>query len=319
MDHSITTLAQTLALEARAEPEKEGRSVRLDVLTQDGHRALLYLWPDDRSVARVIHSHHEDLTGQLFAAPNLLKSSREQRWTLHERPDGVPLRSWMRANGVDSLAHIDASSKRHLFESMGVLARKLHSLGSNGLFGEIPDLEDTSGEHPTAADDTWHTFNGWVARALDGFSRALDARENAWSGSLSLKESLGDLRHELSAFHPRHPAVLAHGAFGPEHMWVDEKGAEVIALTGFDMARFLPAEADVANILWLEDMIASDLAVAAFYKGYGAARTMDVQRRERFYRRLAAFEALLGERRGESLPVDEKELVKLAGSSVAFR
>lgn len=314
MEQSITTLAQALSLEVVGSPEQEGRATRLEVKRSDDQRALLYCWPPHRT-RRVVRALGEELAGQLFASPELLASDIEQGWTLHAHPDGIPLESWMRANDISSLAEIDASSKRHLFESMGVLARKLHSLGSGGLFGEIPDPED---QNPTAADDTWHTFNGWVARALDGFSRSIDsdAREGAWRGRIELKESLGDLRHELSAFHPRHPAVLTHGALGPAHMWVDENCSEVIAITGFDMARFLPAEADVANILWLEDLIASDLAVSAFYKGYGAARTMDVQRRERFYRRLSAFEALLGERQGEPLPVGEETLVKLAGSSV---
>ncbi|MEC9441803.1 MAG: phosphotransferase [Myxococcota bacterium] len=315
MEHSITTLAQQLSLQPIGSPESEGRAVRLEVKRGNEQRALLYLWPGGRA-RRVTRALTEELAGQLFAAPELLDSDVARGWTLHAHPEGIPLKSWMRAKDIDSLAEIDASSKRHLFESMGVLARKLHSLGSGGLFGEIPDAED---ENPTAAEDTWHTFNGWVARALDRYSRSIDSdtQGGAWRGRIELKESLGDLRHELSAFHPRHPAVLTHGALGVEHMWVDEHCSEVVALTGFDMARFLPAEADVANILWLEDMIASDLAVSAFYKGYGAARTMDVQRRERFYRRLSAFEALLGERCGEPLAVSEEALVKLAGSSVA--
>jgi hypothetical protein len=52
----------------------------------------------------------------------------------------------------------------------------------------------------------------------------------------------------------------------------------------------------------------------AFYRGYGAARTMDMQRRERFFRRLTAFEALVGELRGVT-ELDDAALMELASPS----
>ena len=97
-----------------------------------------------------------------------------------------------------------------------------------------------------------------------------------------LLESLGDLRHELSAFHPRYPATICHGAVGLSRIWINDR-AEVVGLTGFDQAAFLPAETDLASFLWFEGLAMDEALVQAFYRGYGAARTMDVQRRERFY------------------------------------
>lgn len=303
-------LAKDLALIPLGEPEREGTGERLVVDAGKGGRALLYRW-GSCGAKRVVRAHRDDLAGQLFAAPQLLTADPRAGWTLHTHPRGVPLTHWLRQHGHASIAQLDPARHRMLFESMGVLARKLHSLKAPGIFGEIPAHDDPS---PTHHARIWNTFNGWVANALNEYASALD--EHGGTGRLQLKESLGDLRHELSAFHPRHPAVLTHGAFGPEHMWVDEKGLEVVALTGFDMARFLPAEADLANMLFLEDLMASELGVKFFYQGYGAARTMDVQRRERFYRRLFTFEVLLGERQGARLPHDEAGFVRLAGPSV---
>ncbi len=309
----VDAIIDDLGITPAHEPVREGRAMRVLGVDEECERdVLLYVWDSDVICRRVVRAlTHDQMHHQLFVIPDLLGADVTQRWTMQAAPEGLPLDQWMEAQGIAGWSEVDAARGRSLMGSLGTMLRKVHSLEGPGIFGELPDPDDAS---PCDAPDTWHTFNGWVARRLELYAEALDG--GALPERMDLKSSLGDLRHELSAFHPRHPSVLVHGSVHPAHVWVDEGAHEVVALTGFDHAAFLPAEADLAKILWLEGVVREDTFVRSFYKGYGAARTMDVQRRERFYRRLAAFEMLLSEEYAR-LPQNHSTLVALTGPFVS--
>jgi len=171
---------------------------------------------------------------------------------------------------------------REKFDEAGVGPDDLRSLADLARFPVVTkeELRDEQAAHPP--------FGGFVV-----------APEEDWAET-----------HPSSGTTGR-PAntIWSHGDVRAEHVWVDPDSREVLALTGFEHACFLPREADIAFLLWIDGIGRDDALTRAFYKGYGAARTMDVQRRERFYRRLVAFQALFG-MKGE-VALDEAELVGL--------
>ncbi len=304
--------AQGLTLDAETPATREGEATRYAVLTDGGERALLYLWSTTQGAARAIRAMvREDLGEQLFAVPKILRHDAAAMWCVVKMPAGEPLTDWLTAQGVQHFGQLSPQVARPIVDSLGVLLRKLHSITSPGLFGEIPDDLDALPE------GTFHTFNGWVASKLERFAEAINqAQSLSPDQRLLCLKYLGDLRHELSAFHPRHPAVFSHGSLGVENLWVGPGGQEIVGLTGFDQARYVPAEADLASVMWIEGLATLDDAVIrSFYRGYGAAHTMDVQRRERFYRRLTALDVL-----AHALPtrrrLDTETLIALAGPLV---
>jgi len=305
-------LFAALGLEAVGAPAREGRAVR-QIATRGQDTVVLYHWGDldDAAYAHKIFSSSQ-LGEQLFAVPDVLDVDLDAGWVMLRAPEGVPLVDWLDEQGLDGLHQLDPYKHRALVESLGVLVRKLHSLEAPGVFGKLGVFDPDSSYLPPGV---YHTFNGWVAERLErdgealGGLSALDEEQR-----LMLKEHLGDLRHELSAFHPRHPAVVTHGALGRDHLWISRTGQEIVGLTGFEHARYLPAEADNAHLLWIEGLAQNEALIRAFYQGYGAARTMDVQRRERFYRRLVAFDVLCADR--TSHLHGPRDLLRLAGPAI---
>ena len=299
--------------EGELEAEDDGH--RCEARDGDGGEVLYYVWSTSEGARRALRAMgREDLGGQLFAVPEVLAGDAEARWGVIARPEGEPLARWLKAQGKAGLGELDPKRSRAVIEALGVLMRKLHSIASPGLFGEVLGDAQVPEMLP---EGTYRTFNGWVAAKLERLGEALN-HYDALSPSerLDCLGHLGDLRHELSAFHPRHPAVLSHGSPGVDNLWVSGSGAEITGLTGFDHACYLPAEADLANLLFIEGIAElGEVAVSSFYRGYGSARTMDVQRRERFYRRIAALEVLTGQRQS-SLQLSTTRLLHLASPSV---
>lgn len=305
-------LLKALGLDAVGAAAREGRAVR-QVAMRGQEAVVLYHW-EERGDAVYAHGifASSQLGEQLFAIPDVLDFDLDAGWMMLRAPDGVPMVDWLEERGLDGLHQLDAYKHRALVESLGVLVRKLHSLEVPGVFGRIGAFDPDSSYLPPGV---YHTFNGWVAERLERDGEALGSlRVFDEEQRLMLKERLGDLRHELSAFHPRHPAVVTHGALGRDHLWVSRTGQEIVGLTGFEHARYLPAEADNAHLLWIEGLARNDALVRAFYQGYGAARTMDVQRRERFYRRLVAFDVLCAAR--TSHLHGPRDLLRLAGPAI---
>lgn len=305
-------------------PTLEGSARRHQLARRDGSgRALLYLWDSPHHAARAVHAlGHEDFGSQLFCVPTVLDADVEQAWCLLEHPEhGEPLSDLLARHGAHMLHELPVAMASSIAESLGVSLRKLHSFSARDeRVGEMLEPPHAAELGASQSSGRFHTFNGWVAARLERFTE--DLNHVAYldpDQRLRCLEYLGDLRHELSAFHPRHPAVFSHGAPAIEHLWVSDSSSspEVVAITGFERAIFLPAEADVAYLNWIGGLASCDDAVTrAFYRGYGAAHTMDVQRRERFYRRLAAFHVLLDPRQvrnRRAIPT----LVALAGSAVA--
>jgi hypothetical protein len=251
---------------------------------------VLWVYPSRARAVRACVAHSPDCASQLFAVPPSVDSDDD--WCLVESQDGVVFAEFLASQGADTFSDLGRETRTLLAKTAGTLARKLHEIEVESAYGDLLD-EDRADLRGFAG--RWLTFNGYCAARLEHFAeeiRQLDFDEESRS---TLLKSIGDLRNELSAFHPRHPPALTHGDFTWANMRISEDGKEVVGLVNFSHARLLPPEADLARLLWLDDLASSEREVRAFYDGYGAARTMDLQRRERFYRRLAAFEALLDE------------------------
>ena len=210
---------------------------------------------------------------QLFVVPDLIAHWEDEHAVLVEDPGGQL--------GTDD--PWEGPFATQYAEQLGEALRKLHSLSvADRTFGDVRE-----------GGARWSTFNGFAASRLESHLASVNHSESLEPGEREeLLRTLDDLRHELSAFHPRYPAVWCHGSPGQGRMLVD--GARMTGLVGFESASFLPGEWDLACVLYLDGLVAHDALVRAFYRGYGAARTMDMQRRERFFRRLVSLEAMFG-------------------------
>ncbi len=284
-DLSIPQIVELHGWELVSEPVTEGDADRAEVVLESGEPALLYWWSDGELAARAAWVH-EHAGAELFSVPQRISSG--PGWVAMQRPEGVPATELLEGPSVDPL----------LAASLGKTLRKLHNLPAPSECGDV--LEQLDG----GAQARWLTFSGWVAHRLEIVSESLRGLELDEETSARLAATIADMRHELSAFHPRTPPSIVHGGPGLAHVWVDATGREVLALTGFGRAGLLPREADLAYLLWLEDYGTDDTVARALYQGYGAARTMDVQRRERFYRRLVALEAIVGLKGSVRLPLE---------------
>lgn len=253
--------------------------------------ALAWAFEGAEQAARAALMHGPEVGAQLFVVPDLLARWEAEGALLTQDPGGAPAPAevWSRAGAAQ------------LAEQLGEALRKLHSLKvADRTFGDVRE-----------AGARWSTFNGFAASRLESHLEAAN-HDAALSQDErdALLRALDDLRHELSAFHPRYPAVWCHGAPGARALWVDAAGARVTGLVRFGGARLLPSEWDMACALYLDGLVEHDALVRSFYRGYGAARTMDMQRRERFFRRLVSLEALFGELESRA---PRARLIEMAG------
>lgn len=279
--------------DVRGDATTEGGAARVPVRTEAADDALLYVYEDEHIALRA-GTAHTRAGEQLFAVPERLASG--PGWLLVRQPPGRPL--------MEVLPEFEGHRAMVVLEHLGQVLRKLHQLPCEPFCGDIAD--------PEAGGERWLTFSGYVAHQLEWFSENLRRRTFSDHDVEFLGTAIADLRHELSAFHPRNPACLCHGKLDLSHVWLDEGGREVVGLTGFEFAAQTPREADLAYLLWVGGVGRDDRLARALYDGYGAARTMDVQRRERFYRRLVAFQALF-EAKGEVSATTE-HLIALTSS-----
>lgn len=285
LDQQALSLPSTQPLDA---PAREGRAWRWRVQRSGGQHALFYVFDDDAACARAAVVSSPKWAHELFAVPDGVSILRAERALLLEGVDGMPLPQYIAHMGADGLHTLPAAAA--ILEQIGVLMRKIHSLDAPARrFGDVLEASTST-----------TTFNGYVASRLESVYEVFQHHTPSGVPRQTMLEEVGTLRHELSAFHPRYPASLIHGAPSLEHVWINMQG-EVVALTGFQDAAFLPPEIDTAYLIWMTNLIEHDALLTSFYKGYGAARTMDVQRRGRFYRRLLALETLAGKRQR---PVD---------------
>lgn len=293
MSLGLQDLVDQFGWSVRGDAAAEGAGMRLPIAVESGEPALLYHFADEQTALRVAVAHKT--AGELlFAVPECLASG--PNWVVVQQPPGRLV--------ADVIPEFEGDQARPVLESLGKVLRKLHQLPCEPFCG---DLVDDGG------DGRWLTFSGYVAHHLEWFNENMRRRSFTEPNTEALTTAIGDLRHELSAFHPRNPPSLSHGRLGLEHVWLDESGREVVGLTGFEHAAQIPREADIAYLLWIAGIGSDDLLVRAFYAGYGAARTMDVQRRERFYRRLVALQALFGGK-GE-VPASTDRLIALTSPS----
>ncbi len=297
MKHSehVENLGSQYGWTLEGELVREADTTRANIVREDGRPAMLYVFDDELSASRAAHAHSIEFGAQLFAVPERIESG--PGWVLVEPIEGVNL-----AEHISSeITELPARQADAVVAGVARLLSKLHSIEFERYGDILPDAEGSS----------FLTFNGWAAHHLEAFAEAIRSEgfDDEVVGQLS--EAIADLRHELAAYHPRSPAGLAHGRPHAEHIWIAPESFEVVGVTGLHHLASLPRELDIASFLWIVGVGRSDDLVRRFYQSYGAARTMDVQRRERFFRRLAAFLALSGVR-GPS-PLSPLELVELTG------
>lgn len=253
-----------------------GRSLRARVKTTE-RQALVFWFEEEKLAKRVAWAHELEHAAQLFAVPELLDSGKQ--WVLLEDIKGEPLSQYLDGVHASLLGYKGAS---HLLQELGELARKLHAM-----FPEISFYGD-----PSDPNAQWLTFNGYVASRLEEWAEHVRSLGLEDDGVQVVSKVIGDLRQELASFHPRSLTTICHRCLSPDHIWVSENAKDIVGLTGFENCAALPPEMDLAWILNVESVAESDDLVRHLYRGYGAARTMDVQRREYFYARVVALEAL---------------------------
>lgn len=258
-------------------------------------RGVLYAWASPSRALRA-HTAYVLVGGTpVEMVPKVLSAAPEEGWVLLEDISGRPARR--------------EDDARVLARGIGRALQQVHSVPAAGVM--VGDLL----EHPEGLAVRWRTFSGYVAAKLEQALHKLDVHSKHIADEVreTLRAHMGELREQLSAFHPRLPVSLVHGQPSWVHAWVDEAGREVVALTGFERAARLPAEVDIAMVLWTDGLAKDDALVQALYQGYGSARTMDMQRRERFYRRLVALDILVS---GRDVGWRYEELLRMASPAI---
>ena len=265
------------ALEALGPPAPRPSCWR--VRTEAGHLRLWTRWPTSTHVARAIHASW--LTLDLPHIPRLLESDEAQCWTLHDQPEGKPLGQVLGERGLGSIEALGDSMSATLLQSLGRRMAEVHAQALPAhCVGELPRAYQTP---PTR---TLHSH----------LSRWLGQEEEAQQEALRLGAMA--LRHELRAFHPATTCVLTHGALSVWSVWVWEETMEVSALCGWGEARVLPRAAEFAHLVGIDQVFGTlgQRALRQLYGSYGMARTMDMERKERFFWRVLALEMLRGVR-----------------------
>ncbi len=274
-------------------PEKEGSASRYRV-KKDGSDYLLYYFEDKTRCFRA-KFFCEQLSSVLFVIPKIIEEGED--WFLIEIY-GENAKSFF-----DSQADGERLFHTKYAQEMGRFLSKLHNCPAPIRFGD-----------PTSdsRDRSWLTFNGYVAAKLERFLEEVRKQSFSDESVGIVRNAIAELRDQLASFHPRTPPTWNHRRPSAEHVWINPETSEIVTITGFEYSVFLPPELDMAYFLYIDDVDFDEASIHAFYKGYGSARTMDVQRRERFYRRLAALDAIMKDSGPTSLGT--KELFQIISS-----
>lgn len=262
------------------DPTREGSAFRLAV--SQGEQTLQIYGFEDSSLFEVAKASHEVLSHHLFAIPELVDHGVD--WFAIDCGQSKPVSEVLTMRGHETLGDLGRSGHT-IAHAIGTVLAKLHNVPVIAKFGDPTEREDVK---------RFLTFSGYVASRLERYHDAVRRRAYSEARVQDLSKAIADLRQELASFHPRTPTSWIHGNPGVESFWVHPETFELTAMTGWEHSCLLPREADITSLLFLDDWVESDGAVKSLYHGYGAARTMDVQRRERFYRRFFALGALTG-------------------------
>ncbi len=183
-------------------------------------------------------------------------------------PDGA--RPWVSF----SLDEAPRATVAGLFTSLGKYLRHLHDRPSPEGFG------------PPGTERFRHTFNSFMTAEFETMNRHLltlkdtDQRREAIDG-------LASLRQELSAFHPHGRSVWTVGRLTPTRLAVHRHPTRLAGCLDFGDVALRPPEFDLASLrccgLLGDEQILAD---RAFWKGYGAALTRDLERRISYFCRL---------------------------------
>lgn len=183
------------------------------------------------------------------------------------------------ADGARPLSSFSLPSARKatiasLFESLGAYLRTLHDHPSPEGFGP-PDTSKFR-----------HTFNAYMTAEFESIHRRLQSADDPAFRDQAI-DALASLRRELSAFHPHGKSAWTVGRATPRRLAISRNPTRLQACVDFGAVALRPPEFDLAT-LRIDDLLSGDpsLADRAFWKGYRAALTRDLDRRIAYFERL---------------------------------
>ena len=158
-----------------------------------------------------------------------------------------------------------------VLEELGRWLRALHDLPSPDGFGD-PEAEPRL-----------QTINAFLSQTFAEMTQELTEREALNEEKL---QSLADLRNELSGFHPHGRTSWTLGRITPGRLAVDPTTGAIVAFMDLGQISLRPPEWDLAALRVSRLLPARSLSERAFFRGYGAALTRDLERRVHYFERL---------------------------------
>ncbi|TXD38153.1 phosphotransferase [Lujinxingia vulgaris] len=243
-----------------------------DEVEIDGERRWHFRWPDAARAGR-----HQALCDEIAAGALTLST---------EAPSRFSAARWAPARAGLPLSSItDLSSRLTMMRALGQALRRLHNHPCPDGFG-VPTRLHLAG---TAY---FQTFNAAIAARLDEMARRLE-NINDDAEHVRLTETFAWLRQSLSSFHPRTRSVWTVTNLTPGRILAEPEHGQLTAFLDLSQAALRPPESDLAIALSPDMAGVSPATERAFWAGYGAAPTMDLRRRLRFFTQLAQLDAAL--------------------------
>ncbi len=197
-------------------------------------------------------------------------------WLIAQAPPDAPLLAirW---------PHLTPAARRETLARLGAALAALHARCRASRHGAL----DAGGPSFLA----WNTL---LTRRLDHLRPAVAAAP-AGRAQKAAHAALDALRREVRHVHPSVGATLVLRSFQPDLLALpDDAPPALLGALDLSRAELAPGEIDFGPLLWFTCIEGDDGLIDAFYEGYGLARTMDVRRRERVYRALAALDWIAG-------------------------
>ena len=228
-------------------------------------------WPDDEQARRAAHRIDDTaLARRIF--PFELADAPEIDGLTVVAQDVRPL-SALLYDGVTPVRH------HRTLEELGRWLRALHDLSAPAGFGD-PESQPRL-----------QTINAFLAARFVTISQDLPDTNGLHEEAL---HHLADLRNELSAFHPHGRSTWTVGRIDADRIAIHPKTGAIAGILDPGMVSLRPPEYDLAALRAFGVLSSSSLAARAFWRGYGAALTRDLERRIAYFERLIDLERQLG-------------------------
>ncbi|RVU42657.1 hypothetical protein EA187_15835 [Lujinxingia sediminis] len=243
-----------------------------DEVEIDGERRWHFRWPDAARSGR-----HQALCDEIGPGALTLTTEAPSRFSAARWSPSHP--------GLPLSSVSELSSRLTIMRALGQALRHLHNHPCPDGFGVPTRLH-------LAGTSYFQTFNAALAAHLDEMARCLEHVDDD-TERVRFTESFAWLRQSLSSFHPRTRSVWTITNVTPGRILVEPEQGRISAFLDLSQAALRPPESDLAIALSPTLAGNSPATERAFWAGYGAAPTMDLRRRLRFFTRLAHLEAAL--------------------------